>query len=681
MSSDKEFSPVKKTSLLKLWEVIINVPIRDAFTYSCEDDLNLMPGTSVMVPLGPKNRQVKGLIIGENENENFDEFKIKSISNINSERPILTQSMLSWLKWIADYYVYPLGQIQELVFPSLKKEGRKKSRKSPLVPDLKYIEPPPLTKDQENVLKQIEINKFNTYLLHGVTGSGKTEVYIETIERVLKENKTALVLVPEISLTPQLIRRFAERFSNEIAVLHSHLTEREKTEQWWSIVDGQKRVLIGARSALFCPIPNLGLIVIDEEHETSFKQEEKLKYNARDIAIVKARYENCPIILGSATPSLETWQNAQSGKYKLLSIHNRVSDRPLPKVLIVNPQQNRDPHNSLPYWLSLNLYEKLVTNYEKGHQAALFLNRRGVAPSVQCYSCGYTSMCPNCDISLTLHGQNHLVCHYCNYHEQLALQCPQCHEGDLKAYGLGTEAVEVELRRLFPEAVIFRADRDEIANRNDLEDMIQKMENNEIQFLIGTQMIAKGLDFKNLTLVGIIHADVAFNVPDFRASERSFQLCTQVSGRAGRHKEKGEVIIQTYKTTHPSLLAAQHHDYLQFAEHELKNRQLFSYPPYGKLASIRFSGLRESEVIEEAHNLTEYLIQLCSHFETLRSSQILGPTPAPLSRIKNRYRYHILIKSPEHQALNHICNKAYEFIKNNIKKSKSTIDVDPYSLL
>ncbi len=662
------------------WQVAINAPLRCTFTYRADDSLQVGPGQSVKVPFGPKNREVTGLVVEANTEE-CKKFEPKDIIAVAPERPALAPTQLKWLRWLSNYYVYPLGQIQQLVYPPLKKHSQRKSRKEPVVPDVQPVAPHPLTDEQKAVIAQIELGQKGTYLLHGVTGSGKTEVYIEIISEVLEKGQTALVLVPEISLTPQLVRRFAERFSGEIAVIHSHLTEREKTDQWWQVMDGKKRLLIGARSAMFCPMPNLGVIVVDEEHETSFKQEEKLKYNARDAAVVKANMENCPIILGSATPSLESWHNAQEGKYKLLTMKERVQSRPMPIVEIINPRQDRDPHGELPYWLSQTLYNKLKSNYEAGHQAALFLNRRGIAPNVQCYDCGFSYQCPNCDISLTLHGKHHLVCHYCNYHDRMSEECPECKEGEPKAYGLGTEAVENDIRKLFPEAKVMRADRDEISSREAIEDMVQKMESNEVHFLVGTQMIAKGLDFKNLSLVGIVHADVAFNVPDFRANERSFQLCTQVSGRAGRHQTQGEVIIQTYKTNHASLLAAQNHSYEQFVGQEMEHRQLFQYPPFGKVTAIRISGIREHEVIEEGQALVRFLQGLTQEFEALKASKIMGPTPAPLSKIKNRYRYHILIKAENHKVINLIASRAEDFIKAHCKRTKCLIDVDPYSLI
>ncbi len=663
------------------WQIAVNAPLRGTFTYEAPESFNLFPGQTVKVPFGPKNREVNGLVIEATPVNNEEDFKAKAILGFDEERPALDSGQLKWLQWMSNYYVYPLGQIQQLVYPPLKKHTNRKTRKEAIVPEVATIQAPTLTEEQTVAVETVNSTGHGTYLLHGVTGSGKTEVYIEIIEKVMSEGKSAIVLVPEISLTPQLIRRFAERFPNKIAVLHSHLTDREKTNQWWQVVDGKKSLLIGARSALFCPAPNLGVIVVDEEHETSFKQEEKLKYNARDAAVMKGALLNIPVILGSATPSVETWQNAMDGKYQLLTMKNRVQSRPLPEIEIINPREDKDPTLTLPYWLSKTLFTKLKAVFEAGNQSALFLNRRGVAPSVQCYDCGFIYQCPNCDISLTLHGKHHLVCHYCDYHDRLSEECPECKEGEPKAYGLGTEAVEQDIRKLFPEARVFRADRDEINSREAIEDMVAKMENREVDFLVGTQMIAKGLDFKNLALVGIVHADVAFSVPDFRASERCFQLCTQVSGRAGRHQTPGEVVIQTYKVNHPSLVAAKNHDFVKFVDQELEHRKFFNYPPFGKITAIRLSHLRENVVIDDGQKIVSYLRALIERFDNLKDSQVLGPTPAPLSRLKNRYRYHILIKAKDHQVINFLANKAESFIKDQVKKTKCLVDVDPYSLI
>jgi primosomal protein N' (replication factor Y) len=462
--------------------------------------------------------------------------------------------------------------------------------------------PPVMTEEQHASFESIsKFKTFSSHLVFGVTGSGKTEIYLRLLEKVLEEGKTGIVLVPEISLTPQLIQRFSRRFGDKIAALHSQLTDRERTTQWWDIIEGRKRILVGARSALFCPIQNLGLIIVDEEHEPSYKQDEKLKYNGRDAAVMLAKQADCPIVLGSATPSLETWKNAVEKKYHLHTLKNRVANRSLPDMLVVDLREEKaseeaqklkeEKYSHLPFWMSPLLFEKMRSTLDDGYQAALFLNRRGVAQMVLCPACGHTRECPNCDINLTLHHHTHLVCHYCDYHESLKNKCPDCSEGHLEAMGLGTELLENDLAKLFPDKKIARADRDEIQTRTDLEDLILGMEEGTIDILVGTQMIAKGLDFPKLKLVGLVLADVGFNLPDFRATERSFQLITQMSGRSGRHVKPGEspgtVVIQTYNPEHESLVFAQKHDFEGFAQQELNNRSALSYPPVGKLLGFR----------------------------------------------------------------------------------------------
>jgi len=665
----------------RLWQLALNTPLRTLFTYEDHLDEELHPGTSVKVPFGKSNRQVHGLVIQE-ATESPSGFEIKKISQKDPHRPPLNQKMIQWLQWVSSYYAHPLGKVHQLVFPPLppRSTPRTKRKTSP-IPDVPPGQPPVLSKEQSDVVTNIPLDRFQTHLLHGVTGSGKTEVYIRLIEEVVALGKTALVLVPEISLTPQLLHRFAERFAEDVAVIHSQLTPREKTEQWWSVVEGKKRLLIGARSALFCPIPDLGIIVIDEEHESSFKQDEQLKYHARDAAIVRAQIENCPIVLGSATPSLETWNNVLENKYCLHSMRSRVAERPQPKIEIVNMTKKEPYGIELPHWLSPKLYEKMVHNYNNQMQTALFLNRRGMAPSVQCYDCGFVYECPNCDISLTLHGNNNLVCHYCEYFERSSDTCPECQVGEPKAYGLGTEAVEKDIQKLFPEGRILRADRDEIHSREAIEDLIQQMERREVDFLVGTQMIAKGLDFPHLTLVGLVLADIAFNIPDFRASEKSFQLCTQVSGRAGRHQDLGEVVIQTYKPEHPSLTFAQAYDFVGFMDQELKNRETFLYPPFCRISAVKFSGIRQNEVEGFARDVASFARALVDKFESLKGTSILGPCPAPLSRIKNRYRYHMLIKGTNPKALTFINGKVADFVSRSKSKIKCQIDQDPQSLM
>lgn len=678
-------------SIEQLWRVAVDVPLPEPLTYKFSE--NIQRGQLVNVPLA--RRRVKGLVLGNAEKTS--DFEVKEIESIDSEYAPLPEPFIKWLEWLSQYYIHPIGQVVQSAFPPLKKtEKMRQSKRAPVVPQLESDTALDLTKEQRTCFESIsKFNNFSTHLLFGVTGSGKTEVYLRLLDNVLKSGKRGLVLVPEISLTPQLIQRFARRFGDKIAAMHSQLTEREKTNQWWDIVEGRKSILIGARSALFCPIENLGLIIVDEEHEPSFKQDEKLKYNARDAAVMMGKMMNCPVVLGSATPSLETWKNAQDGKYHLHTLRHRVANRSLPEVEVIDLRKQKtdddkqkkikEKFSHLPFWMSPNLYERMEEVLARGDQAALFLNRRGVAQMVLCPACGHTRECPNCDISLTLHAHSHLICHYCDYHENFKTKCPDCHEGELKAIGLGTELLESDLTRLFPDKKIARADRDEIQNRVHLEDLIANMESGEIDILVGTQMIAKGLDFPKLKLVGLVLADVGFNLPDFRATERSFQLITQMSGRSGRHVKEGEspglVIIQTFNTEHDSITFARNHDFEGFAQHELEIRSQLQYPPIGRLVSIRIQGTHLGKVEETASLLARRARALKTHFSQYSRIEILGPAEAPLSKLRGQFRFHLLIKSSQNSSVNSFSRQLLgnqDWIPSGIR---ILIDIDPMSLL
>lgn len=664
-----------------LYRVAVEAPLPEPLTYSSESE-PLRRGQSVRVPLG--KRSVFGVVL--DAAAKLDEgLKIKEVQEVITERPDLSDPFLSWLEWLAKYYHYPVGAVIKNAFPPLKKHGRKNQS---VLPPNEYLDPaPPLTAEQAEVLNNLNLHEgFKVHLLFGVTGSGKTEVYLRLLAEALEKDRTGLVLVPEIALTPQLIARFSARFPGQIAVIHSHLTEREKTNQWWEAHGQNKRILIGARSALFCPMDQLGVIVIDEEHEPSFKQDEKLRYHARDAAIMLAKMKGIPVVLGSATPSLETWANVQTGRYQLHRMVHRVQSRKLPEIHVIDLKDQREKKeaSSLPFWLSEELFQAAKETLARGEQIAFFLNRRGLAQIVLCESCGYIHECPNCAISLTLHAKNHLLCHYCDYTIPLKLACPQCPDGEVKALGLGTEKLENDCQMLFPEARVARADRDEIQSREDLENLISQMEKGEIQILIGTQMIAKGLDFQGLTLVGVILADIGFNLPDFRASERSFQLLTQVAGRAGRHsRNPGQVFIQTYNPDHPSLVAAVHHDFTSFVTQELSEREQLVYPPFGRLALIKIQSLHLQAVKETARSLkarAEHLTQKRKAYENLR---LLGPAPAPLAKLRNQFRYQFLIKGAanESQALHHFLTEVLGDKKWLPATTKVQIDVDPMNML
>ncbi len=665
--------------------VAVDAPLKEALTYLPPDNGEVLQrGHSVKVPLG--KRTAHGVIL-KTGSEATKEFKLKAILEAVIARPILPAAYMDWLEWMAQYYIHPIGQIMETVFPPLeKKEKLRKSSKAPVVKEVSHASTPPaLTEEQQSVIKGIEATAgFAVHLLHGVTGSGKTEVYLHLLEDLIRTGRQGLVLVPEISLTPQLIDRFSRRFPGSVAVLHSHLTEREKTTQWWGAVSGEKQILIGARSALFCPLPKLGLIILDEEHEPSYKQDEKLKYHARDAAIMLGKNLNIPVVLGSATPSMESWSNAQQGKYKLHTMAQRVNARVMPEISVVDLREvlrhRKDNPSTLPFWLSDELHAELKHVFAKGEQAALFLNRRGMAQTAQCHGCGYVAECPNCSVSLTLHARSYLVCHYCDYSEKLTELCPDCKETPMSALGLGTEKVEDDIAKLFPEARIARADRDEVQTRAQLETLIEDFESERTNLLIGTQMIAKGLDFPRLNFVGLVLADVGFHWPDLRASERSFQLLTQVSGRSGR-QTAGRVLIQTYDPSHPSITFTLKNDFYGFAEFELQERRDLLYPPHWRMAMLRIQSNSEADGRKVSEHLAHRAQALQKQFTTYENLQVLGPATAPLHKLRNKFRFQLIVKCDSTKKLNSFCRQLVgdgEWITTG---TKVQVDIDPFSMM
>lgn len=675
-----------------LWRIAVEAPLPTALTYRIPDQLlsdpRLSRGHCVTVPLGA--RKVTGLLLGP-QTDRSGGFELRDVIDFESDRPSLPEPFLQWIEWLARYYLHPIGAVVESVFPPLSRTSKRKSRKTSVTPELETSAPPVLTEEQRRVIEDVRATPgFHAHLIHGVTGSGKTEIYMHLLEDIVAKGQQGIVLVPEISLTPQLIDRFSRRLGNAIAVIHSHLTPREKTDQWWAMLEGKKQILIGARSALFCPLPNLGMIVVDEEHESSFKQDEKLKYHARDAAVMLGKFSNCPVILGSATPSLETWQNAKLGRYRLHQLKSRVADRALPNIQVIDLREERDQRkqsgtdDDLPFWLTRPLYQAIDETLSRSEQAALFLNRRGVAQAVICPACGFTPECPNCAVKLTLHGKSHLLCHYCDYHETMTERCSNCPDGEPKPIGLGTETVEKDLGRLFPKARIARMDRDEITGREDLERVIKSVEDREVDILVGTQMIAKGLDFPGLTLVGLVMADVAFNLPDFRASERSFQLLTQVAGRSGRHLDErsGQVFIQTYNPDHPSITYTCAHDFTGFAEFELGFREALQYPPFARLAGLRIQGLDLEKVKLAANKLRSRALALkAAHPEAYGGVEVLGPAQAPLAKLRNQHRWQMLVKAPDAGVLGAFCRKLSESLGSLPPAVKISFDIDAVHLL
>lgn len=669
-------------------KVAVDAPLYNSLTYLWPSKENRPePGLLVKVPLG--KRTVRGVIL-EEDSEPSKDFALKEVSPFSEEEvPRITPAHLKWGLWLSDYYLYPLGQVLSQFFPPLKKHSqRKRKGELPWENSLEAPETSPqLNDEQSEAVSGILSHKgFSSHLLFGVTGSGKTEVYLRVLEKILAEGKQGLVLVPEIALTPQLVTRFSRRFPNQVAVIHSQLTEREKTDQWWLMVEGKRNILVGARSALFCPLPRLGLIVVDEEHEPSFKQDEKLKYHGRDAALVLGQMVGCPVILGSATPSVESWQNVQEKKHHLHVLRERATESLMPTVEVIDlravRESRKDEPSELPFWLSDALHEALAENLKNKEQSALFLNRRGMAQSTQCPECGHVAECPNCSVSLTVHQKTDLVCHYCGYIEIQKRNCPACDIGHLEPLGLGTELIEEDLKKLFPEAKIARADRDEIQNRKELEDLIFKMENQQIDILIGTQMIAKGLDFPKLTCVGLVLADVGFHWPDFRATERSYQLLTQVTGRSGRHsKDPGKVFIQTYSPHHQSVMVAQNHQVGDFYENELLERSELHYPPFSRLALFKVQGNDLKKTSHCASYLVNRARQLKKTFQAFENVQILGPAPAPLSRLRGKYRFQALLKAKRASELKEFCRRLLGDEKWVPSGTKVQVDIDPLHML
>ncbi len=545
-----------------------------------------------------------------------------------------------------------------------------------------------LNPDQRRALQEIvawvERGEFRTFLLHGVTGSGKTQVYMEAIARARKLGKSAIVLVPEISLTPQTVKRFKDFFGNDVAVLHSRMSAGERYDSWRRIQREEYRIVIGPRSAVFAPLKNLGLIVVDEEQEATYKQYDMApRYHARDVAIVRAKMNNALVVLGSATPSVESYFNAQNRKFSLLELPNRVQDIPMPQVEIVDmAKEKKSGRRNEPVIFSARLLQKIQEKLTLHEQIILLQNRRGFSTYIVCQDCGYIEKCVNCDITLTYHREgNKLVCHYCNYQKPAPEVCPNCGGVRIRYSGIGTQRVEDELRFYFPRARVVRMDMDTTARKGAHDQILRDFSRGLYDILLGTQMVAKGLDFPRVTLVGVISADTTLLIPDYRAAERTFQLLTQVAGRAGRKDKQGEVIIQTFSPQNHSILFAQKHDYLRFYASEIGQRRELVYPPFGKLIEIEFRGPNEKTVAEYANRFAR-LLDLQNPFY-----QVLGPSPSPLAKIQGNYRFHIILKGDRHKdpAGNHLRADAKKAMKEFQKRYrprdvKISIDVDPVDL-
>jgi primosomal protein N' (replication factor Y) len=546
--------------------------------------------------------------------------------------------------------------------------------------------PPTLNPDQQRafdaMLPTLRSGGFHAYLLHGVTGSGKTEVYLRAIQEVISQGKEAIVLVPEISLTPQTIARFKGR-CGEVAVLHSHLGDAERGGHWRRVAAGQVQVVVGARSAVFAPTRKLGLIVIDEEHETTFKQESTPRYHGRDVAVMRARLENVPILLGSATPSLESLYNAQRGQYTLLSLPVRVADRALPNVMLID-RRHSDPHrgNRLPA-ISDPLDHAMRTSLKAGGQVILLLNRRGFSTHIHCPTCGHVETCRFCDLATTYHKyRDMLLCHYCGYEQAPPQRCGQCGQAAVRYQGLGTEKLQEEVEQRFPNYVVRRMDSDTMKKPGSHARVLGAFRNGLIHILLGTQMIAKGLDFPNVTLVGVINADVGLHVPDFRAAERTFQLLSQVSGRAGRGHAGGRVMVQTFTPDHPAIALAAAHDFAGFAAQEMGHRQTHNYPPFQRLARVILRSRNQEQAGTFAEQMAGAFNQTLAALAEKQPHDVrlLGPAEAPVFRLKGYYRFHFQLQSASAGLLHQILRQVLPTSRPP-SGVEFTLDIDPYSML
>ena len=652
-------------------EVILNEELRQLGKYISDTTLStLIASYQVMLPKAVKAS--KKTTINKKETTYFS--LAKPLKLILTEEKITPsqEAILEYLKTHPKAEKKELASISTSSVKTLLKKGiivENKEEKYRLASSYSLTEKKPLTKRQQEVVNEIMSfqNENKVFLLHGVTGSGKTEVYMELIEKMKEEGKSSIVLVPEISLTEQIVSRFRSRFGEDIAILHSRLSDGEKYDEWRKINRQEVSIVIGARSAIFAPLKNIGIMIIDEEHTTTYKQENTPKYHALDIAKWRSTYHKCPVVLGSATPSLESYARALKGVYYLIEMKERVNQKPLPEVKIIdlNTEKKKKTENS---YFSNELWDEMTKRIENNEQIMLLLNRRGYSSIVSCQNCGYVEKCPHCDISLTYHKTSGVLrCHYCGYAKRIDTICPECKEEALKNLGVGTERIEEELKKYFPTARVVRMDMDTTSRKGAHEKIITAFQNHEYDILLGTQMIAKGLDFKEVTLVGIINADTSLNIPDFRSSEYTFQLLSQTSGRSGRGDKEGKVYIQTFNPDHYAIYCAKNHDYVSFYKKEMEIRHTLGYPPYYYLVLVKIISKDYSKAQKESTKIGDYLKR------NLSEVSILGPSMANVFKMNNQYRFQIVLKYKR-------CEKLYPVLKELINHYQSdrllTVDID-----
>lgn len=660
-----------------LASVAVPVPVRRVFTYRVPPRLDglVVPGARVRVPFG--RRRIEGTVVEVGVEGPGPDIVVQDIGTVVDSGPSLDPPLLSLTRFVADYYLCSWGEAIEAALPP---RARKRSRAGPAPGGAPPQAPPVPTPAQEAVLGEIlpaiARGGYAPFVLFGATGSGKTEVYLRAAESALAAGRGVLYLVPEIGLTPLLLSRLVGRLPGEVAVLHSALAAGERRAAWDRVRSGECRVVVGARSAVFAPVARLGLVVVDEEHDGSYKQEERPRYHARDLAVVRARDEGAVLLLGSATPSLESFHHARRGRYGLLRLGGRVEQRPLPAVRIVDMRREfRETGAIRP--LSRALEEAIGRCLGRGEQALILRNRRGWAVALLCPSCGARMSCTRCTLSLTWHrAAGRLRCHVCGIERPRPDACPACGAEGLRELGEGTERIEDELRRAFPEARIERMDRDTTRRRGAQERLLRQFERGELDILVGTQMIAKGHDFPRVTLVGVLSADQALGLPDFRAGERTFQLLTQMAGRAGRGELPGEVVVQAFDPEHPVLKEAAAQDYEAFYERELGFRRAMRYPPVSALVRLIVTDREPSRARAWAEAVATALRE--SGGEKL---MLTGPGPAPVERIRGLYREQILVRSSGRRRLVQAVSGALARIEGEVPRRALHVDVDPLTVL
>ncbi len=720
------------------------VEIDRPFTYKVPYELieNIDVGFRVKVPFGQRSKPIEGFVFSilQEDSIKFD-YKVKEILDLCDDEAILTKDDIKMILFLRKKYLCKFIDAVRLLIPVGILKGLKNKKKKVIVIN-KEIRANELNKEnyiklykfitdnngiytkaeitnnkqfslyslnkliEKNILKSEEQvvfryntrkyekdnNKFLTqeqesclntilsgselkYLIKGVTGSGKTEVYIRLVAEMLNQGKSAIVLVPEISLTPQMIERFKGRFGENVALFHSRLNDGERFDEWYRVKEGKARLVIGARSALFLPLQNLGLIIIDEEHENTYKSEHNPKYHTREVSEFICEIKNCKLVLGSATPSIESYYKAIKGEYKLIEMHKRVNGNKMPEMQIIDMREELKNKNLSLF--SAKLLEELEKTLSNRKQAILFLNRRGYSTFISCRSCGYVFKCPECDVSMTYHKNGYLICHYCGKAEKVSKVCPKCNSKYVKFFGAGTERVELEVKKYFPKAKILRMDVDTTRHKNSHESIYNSFKSGEADILIGTQMISKGLDFENVTLVGVLAADMSLNLPDYRASERTYQIVTQVTGRAGRGKDEGKAIVQSYTPNHYSLRYAKEEDYESLFKEEIEIRRLMSNPPFGKILLINVSSKFEGKLKIFMHSLEYNLKKL-----ELQHLTLLGPVPCLINKLKENYRWQIIIKGDfDDEFSATVKDTLYLLNKSVYNEIRISIDINPNNMM